>query len=253
MNYAGFAKPLWTWLTGEWPAEHWLGIPWPSWPQLPGQSVVATMRDYLAVPWPALLASFTLIGSHDTARIRTITGSEELVEVAVAALMTYPGTPMIWSGDEIGTEGLNGEHGRRPFPWHAPESWSSATLRAYQRLGRLRRTEPTLQSGGLRWVFVDADRIVYLRETTWESALICLARRAGSPIRLPKRALDVHDGQQLETLYGTGVLADDGAHVTVPGIGPAAHIWRWRRAGPSDSEQTHPTTPHQPEEDRWPR
>ncbi len=253
MNYAGFAKPIWMWLTSDWPAEHWLGIPWEGWPRLPGPAVVATMREFLAVPWPQVLASFTLIGSHDTARIATITADAELVEVAVAALMTYPGTPMIWAGDEVGLTGVNGEQGRRPFPWDAPESWQQETLQAYRQLASLRGREATLQVGGLRWIHVDADRIAYLRETPEESALVSLARRAGSPVRLPKRSLGMHDGQQLETLYGALNLADDGAYVTIPGAGPAAGIWRWGNRQQIRPTQAFATTSPQPEEHTWPR
>jgi alpha-glucosidase len=246
MNYAGFAKPIWTWLTGQWPAEHWLGIPWPSWPQLPGESVVASMREYLAVPWPQLQASFTLIGSHDTARIATITGGDDrLVAVAAAALMTYPGVPMVWAGDEIGMEGLNGEHGRRPFPWDRQETWAGDTYEAFRALIDLRHRLPALQAGGLRWAYVDADRIVYLRETPAETVLVCLARKPGPPICLPKSALGMQDGQKLDTLYGPEAIGDDGSSVTIPAAGPAAWIGRTDvppRSGPTNVFEPTTTT-----------
>jgi alpha-glucosidase len=238
MNYAGFAKPLLTWLNDEWPAEHWLGLPWPHWPRLPGPSVVATMRDFLSVPWPLLQSSLTLIGSHDTARIRTITGDPDLVEVAVGALMTYPGTPMIWAGDEVGLEGVNGEHGRGAFPWEEPDSWAHDTLHAYRALAQLRRTEPALQVGGLRWLFVDDDRIVFLRETVSQGVLVCLARAPGSPITLPISGLGGHDGHGIETLYGSGSITSEGEWFTIPGAGPAVHILRWNRRTSSRSNST---------------
>ena len=40
-----------------------------------------------------------------------------------------------------------------------------------------------LRRGGLRWAYVDADRIVWLRETPEESVLVLLARAAGSRSR----------------------------------------------------------------------
>ncbi len=244
MNYAGFAKPLWTWLTGEWPAEHWLGLPWPQWPRLPGPSVVATMREYLAVPWPLLQSSLTLIGSHDTARIRTITGDPALVEVAVGALMTYPGTPMVWAGDEVGLEGVNGEQGRAPFPWDSPDDWEQDTLRVFRELAQLRRTESTLQVGGLRWLFADEDRIVFLRETAEQAALVCLARGSGSAITLPTSALGCHDGASWQSLYGSGAISSAGGICTIPGSGPAVHILRCNRhnSSPSNFSDTITTT-----------
>ena len=51
------------------------------------------------------------------------------------------------------------------MPWHRPESWDAATLAAYRALIALRRAEPALRHGGLRWPHVDADTLVFLRES----------------------------------------------------------------------------------------
>ena len=60
MNYAGLAKPMWTWLgRSEQLFDDWLGVPMPSWPRLPGQSAAATMRAFSSIPWSARA------GKHD--------------------------------------------------------------------------------------------------------------------------------------------------------------------------------------------
>ena len=58
--------------------------------------------------------------------------------VGVGALMTYPGVPMIWAGDELGLTGENGEAGRRTMPWDQPEAWDRHTLACYSDLARVR-------------------------------------------------------------------------------------------------------------------
>ena len=76
MNYAGFSRPIWTWLRGD--AE----IPYPglpvALPRLGGEATVATMRAFRAgVPWDFVLHSWTILDSHDTARFRTVAGSRD--------------------------------------------------------------------------------------------------------------------------------------------------------------------------------
>lgn len=230
MNYAGFTKPIWSWLTtGELPLDNWMGIPWPGWPRLPGWSVAATMQQFAAVGWQHRAASMNIISSHDSPRIRTVTGDPALVEVAAAAMFTMPGVPMIWSGDEVGIEGVSGEDGRRPFPWHRPDHWASATLRAYRRLAQLRGRSQALQRGGLRWLFSDDDRLVFVRETPSESVLVLLARAPGPAIHIPSAALGLQDGQDFESLYP--VSAHPASHPRhLPGAGPGVWIWRWSRS-----------------------
>lgn len=229
MNYAGFTKPIWAWLVGEdSPGPNWLGLGWPTWPKLPAEEVVRSMRAYTAVPWQHLLASMTLLSSHDTARIATIAGSEAMVEVAVGALMTYPGVPMVFAGDEIGLEGVTGEDARRPFPWHHPETWRRDTFDAYRKLIRIRCGSEALQRGSMRWLHADADRMVFVRELPHERVLVMLARAEGDEIPLDQGAIGLQEPDESETLYGSAAVQMQGDGVVLPGSGPAVHIWRWK-------------------------
>lgn len=231
MNYAGFAKPLWQWLgSGSLPVDNWLGVPWDGWPRLPGGAMVSAMRDFAAVPWQHRRSSLTLVGSHDTARIRSITGSAELVEVAVAALMAFPGVPMVWMGDELGLEGATGEDGRRTMPWGRPADWDTDTLAAYRRLITLRRSTPALRSGSLRWLYCDADRVVFLRESPQESVIVLLARASGDSIRIPLAALDAGAPLELEPLYSRSAVMIGASALALPGDGPGAAMWRFSRS-----------------------
>src|SRR5699024_6203584 len=84
MNYSGFTRPLWTWLRAVGFAPKFLGSPLRA-PRLGADLVAETMRQFSAlVPWRSLVHSMTLVGSHDTTRVRTLVG-DDLEHVKVAA------------------------------------------------------------------------------------------------------------------------------------------------------------------------
>jgi alpha-glucosidase len=212
MNYAGFSRPVWTWLRGDFEVPYF-GLPIPM-PRLDGERAAATMRAFRAgVPWEFALHSWTILDSHDVPRFRTIAGSRDRQLVGVGLQMTTPGVPMIFAGDELGLEGAWGEDARRTMPWDRPGSWDTALLDEYRRLISLRRSHEALSRGGIRFAYVDGDVIAYLRETRGER-LLCLASRAShEPVRVPFTSL--------ETLYGDD--ADDGL---LPADGPSFHVWK---------------------------
>ena len=212
MNYAGFLRPAWWWLnSGRLTEDVFSDAPAPAYS---GAEAVSVMREFRAgVPWEAVLNSWTLLDSHDTARFRTVAGSRERHLVGIGLQMTTPGVPMIFAGDEIGLEGEWGEDARRTMPWDSRESWDGTLLSHYRELVALRRSCDALAHGGLRYVHVAADAIAYLRETRGEQ-LLCLAARAPhDPINVPYA--------ELETLYG-----EDARNGVLPADGPAFHIWR---------------------------
>ena len=214
MNYAGFLRPVWTWLRGDdLDMSNFLGVPG-NVPRRDGTAVVAGMVAAMAsMSWRSWTHSWTLLGTHDSPRIRTVVGDPERVEVAAGLLATLPGTPMIFAGDEIGLAGRGGEDARRTMPWHAPQRWHRPTLRRYTDLLRLRREQPALRHGGLRFAHVDADSIAFWRETPTDRLLVLARRAAGAPVALP--------GVRGENLYGGAELAG-----ALPGDGPTIQVWR---------------------------
>jgi alpha-glucosidase len=212
MNYAGFLRPAWWWLCGGGITEDVFSSA-PA-PRYGGVEMVSVMREFRAgVPWEAVLNSWTLLDSHDTARFSTVAGSREKHLVGIGLQMTTPGVPMIFAGDEIGLEGEWGEDARRTMPWDRPESWDATLLAHYRELAALRRSYAALSDGGLRYVHVGEDAVVYLRETRDERLLCLAARAAHDPITVPFT--------ELETLYG-----DDAQNGVLPADGPAFHVWR---------------------------
>jgi alpha-glucosidase len=221
MNYAGFSRPVWTWLRGDIEIPYF-GLPI-SMPRLGGEASVATMRAFRAgVPWQFVLHSWSILDSHDTPRFRTMAGSRARQLVGVGLQMTMPGVPMVFAGDELGLEGRWGEDARRTMPWDRREVWDTALLDEYRRLIALRRSSPALARGGIRFAFVDDDVIAYIRESSGER-LLCLASRDDhAPVRLPLSALGA---RELECLYGSDAELES-AQAVLPAAGPAFHVWR---------------------------
>ncbi len=226
MNYAGFMRPVWSWLRGdvitEEMTEHFWGYP-VGLLRFGGEQTVASMRAFRAgVPWDGIVHSWTLLDSHDTARFQSVAGSRERHVVGLGLQMTSPGVPMLFAGDEIGLGGDWGEDARRTMPWDAPEEWDSELFEAHRRLIALRRSSEALARGGIRYAHVSDDAIAYLRETPGERLLCLATRAAAADVRLPLAALDASELEPLEG--GEARMADGWA--TLPGDGPAFSIWR---------------------------
>ena len=133
---------------------------------------------------------------------------------------------MLFAGDEIGLEGVNGEDARRPFPWAHPEAWDDATLAAYAGLARLRHDHEALRRGGLRWAHVSDDLLVFLREHPAGSVLVAARRAAAPAVALEAGPLGFGDGTLLLTTGADGDLAEAGGLVTVPATdGPSFAVW----------------------------
>ncbi|WP_084958591.1 glycoside hydrolase family 13 protein [Thermoactinospora rubra] len=214
MNYSGFTRPVWAWLRGpHLELEQFLGAPGPV-PLRDGVQTLATFRAFAArMSWRSLVHSWNLLDSHDSPRVRTVTGSFERHLLALGLQATLPGAPMVFAGSEFGLTGTNGEHSRTPMPWNRPRD--DAMHAAYRQLLGLRAAEPALRRGGLRWLHADADCLVFLRETEAESVLVCVRRAAGRPVRLPYRG-------RARGLYNAGDLRE----LVLPGDGPSLRLWR---------------------------
>ena len=244
MNYAGFTRPIWTWLRDKDFAPKFLGSPLMV-PRLGGSSVMETMREFGAhAPWRSIRHSFNLVGSHDTTRIRTLVGEDSRhVDAAAGLLFTMPGIPMMTYGDEIGMRGDYGEDGRRTMPWDAvqpnteqpnteqpkaeqpsDERWDARLLEVYRGLIAARSASHALRHGGLRWVYADDDALVFLRESAEQTALVHCARAAHAPIEIPTRHL--RGVATACTAYGRDlILSGDGVSLTADA--PGTNIWTW--------------------------
>ena len=219
MTYANFTRPLWGWLSKRVEKSWFFGIPYGTIPSYTGREFhEAHIRFSAGFPWRTRLHNMNALDTHDTARFRTH-AIEGAVPVAFGMSVTLPGIPVVFAGDEFGLVGDDGEHSRSPLPWHELEaggSLASETLELYSQLIALRRDHDALNHGGIRWIHVDDDVLVYIRESAEESVLL-LAARADVDIEL-----DLPVGELLFGSVQTKRL-DAATHFTA--TGPAFAAW----------------------------
>lgn len=189
MNYYGFSFPVWEFLRR--PGGHVPSFGWPvGIPERTGAAAMRSVREFGAsFGWRAVTQSWNILGSHDSPRIRTVTGSPERHHAAIALQFTLPGVPMVFAGDEFGFEGVNGEDSRRTIDWSG--NLPSDTLAVYREYAELRRTHPALRRGSLRWVHLGEDLVVYLREHPEGDVLVAVARTPVGSLALPDPLPDV--------------------------------------------------------------
>jgi cyclomaltodextrinase len=97
-----------------------------------------------------LQAQLNVLGSHDTPRLMTAARDRvDTVKLLWLFVMTWPGAPCIYYGDEIGLTGGSDPECRNCFPWDET-AWNQ-DLRSYiQRLIALRKELPALRRGATR-------------------------------------------------------------------------------------------------------
>ncbi len=104
--------------------------------------------------WETSLGQLNLLDSHDTARFRSIVQNDEAaVELATLLLLTFPGAPSIYYGNEIGLEGEQDPDCRRTFPWNQPDQWNQTALAYHRALIALRHAHPALRTGTYRRIY----------------------------------------------------------------------------------------------------
>jgi alpha-glucosidase len=220
MNYQGFMRPFWNWInrnpeiTGG-----FQGLPF-AMPKINGKQLVESIQEFNAsIPWRSLTASMMLLDSHDTARFRTVVlGDKKAHASAMTMMLTYPGVPSIFAGDEIGIEGSWGEDARRTINWDDRSGWDFEFMNEVKKLVSLRRTQDALINGGLRWVKAENEYVVYLRESKKQSILVLVSRGAiDATINLSEYGYSVS-----KTLYGEKV---QGQSFRITSEGAIQGIW----------------------------
>lgn len=127
-------------------------------------------------PQAAVLAQMNLLDSHDTARFLSIlNGHKGRMLLAVLFLMTYPGAPMVYYGDEIGMTGEMDPDCRKAFPWDNTH-WDSQMLGFYQRCISMRKAHPALRDGEFKVLYAQDDVMAYMRSKGEENLLVVLNR-----------------------------------------------------------------------------
>ncbi len=154
--------------------------------------------------------------------------------VALATVLTLPGAPVVYYGDEVGLAGRSDPDSRRVMPAEATLLAAQVETRdVVRKVGRVRACSDALRRGALRTIAAEQERFVFVRELPGDvrgAAIVSLARRPAlaAEVRLPDGApavlLDVISGKRFDTANGVLTIAADafGVHVFVAADGPCS-------------------------------
>lgn len=220
MNYL-FAGPTIAYVAGARvdPAQV-VGRDYVTSPPLTAAEYARVIDDVLTrYDWEIQLTQLNLFDSHDTARLLTIArGDRSSVRLAMILLMTFPGAPSVFYGDEIGLPGGVDPDARRTMPWDRPETWDMEALAYHKQLIALRHALPALRTGAFHTLYADDAVFAFARKLDDQIVLVAVnndeqARQVAIPVGnlLP-------DGYEIHARYGNyrNALVHGTLHVSVP-------------------------------------
>ena len=110
-----------------------------------------------------------LLGSHDTPRALTVVGNDEAaLRLSLFLLLTFPGAPCLYYGDELGLEGAHDPACRQAMPWSCPQNWNKPLRDYLKTLVALRHRHPALRSGALSTLYAGGGVYAFERGTRGE-------------------------------------------------------------------------------------
>ncbi|MBA2289626.1 MAG: DUF3459 domain-containing protein, partial [Chloroflexia bacterium] len=129
--------------------------------------------------WNVQLAQMNLLDSHDTPRALTLAGRDSrTLELAALLMLTFPGAPTVYYGDEIGLDGgMPDRWARKPFPWKHEDRWNHELRAVYQALIALRHRCEALRTGSYQTIAGTGPSYVFRR--VLEGATVIVAINCG--------------------------------------------------------------------------
>ncbi|MBI5154196.1 hypothetical protein HZA57_03080 [Candidatus Poribacteria bacterium] len=103
--------------------------------------------------------------------------SYDRIRLAFAFLLSIPGPPTIYYGDEIGLGGAHDPDNRRPMIWENRDEHQQATFDAVSELTHARQDSVALRRGYVEPLYADPERLVFARIAPEETVVVFLARK----------------------------------------------------------------------------
>ncbi|HIK29126.1 MAG: glycoside hydrolase family 13 protein [Oscillatoriaceae bacterium SKW80] len=165
-----------------------------------GEKIQKLLQLY---PWEIQLTQLNLLDSHDTARLISIAGGDKpSVELATLLLLTFPGAPSIYYGDEVGLPGGQDPDSRRGFPLKT--DWELDVFDYHKKLIALRHKYPALRIGSYKILFAEGS--VYIFARILEAQEIIVAVNVGTTPVHVKFEVKVLKSQPDKLLFGCGEI-----------------------------------------------
>jgi alpha-glucosidase len=223
MTYSNFTKPLWLWFANENINIH-PDFPGPGPSRYSGKQFLEAHLQFAAnFPWTVRQNNMNALDTHDVPRFKTV-GILGAQMVGAALQFTLPGIPVIFQGDEFGLDGHNGENSRTPIPWEDERPNEKSMIGIYASLAKLRKENPVLIDGSVRWLYASDEAVVFAREDNSATILVAVTRFEDPNIKIPMDAIT--DPDRSENLFGEGEIKVIGSSLLLPGKPLSVNIWR---------------------------
>lgn len=122
--------------------------------------------------WDVTMVQYNLLSSHDEPRFLTMVGGDkQRLRLATLFQMTFPGTPSIYYGDEIGLDGGEDPECRRAFPWDEAQ-WDLDLLADFRRFVTLRKEHSALRRGCFAALYAGDDAYAFARSDDTETVVV---------------------------------------------------------------------------------
>ena len=102
------------------------------------------------------------------------------MKLAALILYTFPGSPMLYYGDEAGMQGFEDPFNRGPYPWGHEDA---ALLRYFRQLGALRKAHEALQRGTIDYCAAQGRALAFRRASNSEKCITAV-NAGGEPASL---------------------------------------------------------------------
>lgn len=137
--------------------------------------------------------------------------------MALGLVLTLPGMPVLYYGDEVALAGAGDPDNRRVMPdLEAISEGQRSVLALARRLGPLRRCSAALRKGDRKLLAVADDIYAFRRDAGDGSPAVALFSTAGEPTEIPIPAGTVPAGAYLDAVSGEAVEIAPGMPVPMP-------------------------------------
>jgi len=119
-------------------------------------------------------SQLNLLDSHDTPRfLSCASGDQASLKLAWLFMLTFPGAPCVYYGDEVGVDGEHDPYCRKAFPWNEKE-WNRGLLDYLKSAISLRKSHPSLRRGTFERLWSTEGVYAFGRALDNESLIIAL-------------------------------------------------------------------------------
>lgn len=140
----------------------------------------------------------------------------EKLRLAFTFLMTMPGVPLIYYGDEVGLAGAGDPDNRRFMPWTGLNGEQTATRTHVATLSGIRHDHPALSRGDRVSLLADATALAFGRLSAGDKAVVVINKATTSrTLTVPLTGMALTNGTTLTNALGGGTATVSGGSLTV--------------------------------------